>query len=102
MARRGEAASEAVSDEATLARHAQTDCGVDDLLGQALTRENMAAAWNTASRPTREVPASHLAPSEAADLAALAPQKRGPKVDPNRSDALHSAGVTAAEPPTTL
>jgi RNA-directed DNA polymerase len=28
-----------------LARHAQTDCGVDDLLGQALTRENMAAAW---------------------------------------------------------
>jgi len=42
---RGEAASEAVSDEATLARRAQTDCGVDDLLGQALTRENMAAAW---------------------------------------------------------
>ena len=45
MARRGEAASEAVSDEARLARHAQADCGVDDLLGQALTRENMAAAW---------------------------------------------------------
>lgn len=45
MAGRGEAASEAVSDEATPARHAQTDCGVDDLLGQALTRENMAAAW---------------------------------------------------------
>jgi group II intron reverse transcriptase/maturase len=43
--RRGEAASEAVSDEATPARHAQTGCGVDDLLGQALTRENMAAAW---------------------------------------------------------
>jgi len=42
---RGEAVSEAVSDEATLARDAQTDCGVDDLLGQALTRENMAAAW---------------------------------------------------------
>ena len=42
---RGEAASEAVSDEAMLARDAQTDCGVDDLLGQALTRENMAAAW---------------------------------------------------------
>lgn len=36
---------EAVSDEARLARHAQTDWGVDDLLGQALTRENMAAAW---------------------------------------------------------
>ena len=44
-AARGEAAREAVSDEATPARHAQTDCGVDDLLGQALTRENLAAAW---------------------------------------------------------
>jgi RNA-directed DNA polymerase len=42
---RGEAACEAVSDEATSARHAQTDCGVDDLLGQALTRENMVRAW---------------------------------------------------------
>jgi RNA-directed DNA polymerase len=34
-----------VSDEATLARHAQTDWGADDLLGQALARENMARAW---------------------------------------------------------
>ena len=42
---RGEAASEAVSDEAALARHAQKDCGASDLLGQALARENMAAAW---------------------------------------------------------
>jgi len=42
---RGEAASEAVSDEATPARHAQTDCGAGDLLGQALARENMARAW---------------------------------------------------------
>jgi RNA-directed DNA polymerase len=42
---RGEAAREAVSDEAELARHAQTDWGVDDLLGQALTRENMVRAW---------------------------------------------------------
>jgi group II intron reverse transcriptase/maturase len=42
---RGEAASEAVSDEAALARHAQTDCGACDLLGQALARGNMAAAW---------------------------------------------------------
>ena len=42
---RGEAAAEAVSDEAALARHAQTDCGASDLLGQALARENMAAAW---------------------------------------------------------
>ncbi|MDP1900693.1 MAG: group II intron reverse transcriptase/maturase [Rubrivivax sp.] len=42
---RGEAASEAVSDEATLARHARTDCGAGDLLGQALARENMARAW---------------------------------------------------------
>jgi len=42
---RGQAASEAVSDEATLARHAQTDWGADDLLGQALARENMARAW---------------------------------------------------------
>jgi len=45
VAGRGEAVSEAVSDEATLARHAQTDCGVGDLLGQALARENMARAW---------------------------------------------------------
>ena len=44
-ARCGEAASVAVSDEATLARHAQTDCGACDLLGQALARENMARAW---------------------------------------------------------
>jgi RNA-directed DNA polymerase len=41
----GEAASEAMRDEATLARHAQTDWGADDLLGQALARENMARAW---------------------------------------------------------
>ena len=45
MGGRGEAVSEAVSDEATPARHAQTDCGVGDLLGQALGRENMARAW---------------------------------------------------------
>jgi group II intron reverse transcriptase/maturase len=45
VAGRGEAAPEAVSDEATLARHAQTDCGAIDLLGQALARENMARAW---------------------------------------------------------
>ena len=42
---RGEAASQAVSDEATPARHEQTGCGADDLLGQALARENMARAW---------------------------------------------------------
>ena len=42
---RGEAASEAVSDEATLARHAQTGCGAGELLGQVLARENMARAW---------------------------------------------------------
>ena len=42
---RGEAAPEAVSGEAELARHAQTDCGACDLLGQALARENMARAW---------------------------------------------------------
>jgi RNA-directed DNA polymerase len=42
---RGEVASEAVSDEAILARRAQTDWGADDLLGQALARENMARAW---------------------------------------------------------
>jgi RNA-directed DNA polymerase len=45
VAGRGEAASEAVSDEATLARHAQANWGAGDLLGQALARENMAAAW---------------------------------------------------------
>jgi transposase-like protein len=31
---------------------------------------------------------------EAADLAALAPQKRGPKVDANRTEALHIAHLT--------
>ena len=36
---------EAASDEATLARHAQTDCAAGELLGQALARENMAQAW---------------------------------------------------------
>jgi RNA-directed DNA polymerase len=41
----GEAASEAVSDEAAPARCAQTDCGAGDLLEQALARENMARAW---------------------------------------------------------
>ena len=41
LAGRGEAASESVSDEAGPARHAQTDWGADDLLGQALARENM-------------------------------------------------------------
>ena len=45
VAGRGEAAFDAVSDEATLARHAQTDWGASDLLGQALARENMARAW---------------------------------------------------------
>ena len=44
-ARRGEAASEAVSDEAELARHDQTDRGAEDLLLQALARENMVRAW---------------------------------------------------------
>jgi len=42
---RGEAATGTVSDEAVLARHAQTDWGADDLLGQALAKENMARAW---------------------------------------------------------
>jgi len=41
----GEAASQAVSDEAALARNGQTDCGARDLLGQALARENLVAAW---------------------------------------------------------
>jgi group II intron reverse transcriptase/maturase len=45
VAGRGETAPEAVSDEAAPARHAQTDCGATDLLGQALARENMARAW---------------------------------------------------------
>ena len=44
-ARRGEAVSEAVSDEAASARHAQTDCGAGDLLGQALARGNLVRAW---------------------------------------------------------
>lgn len=45
MEGRGEAAPEVVSDEATLARHAQTDWGAGALLWQALARENMARAW---------------------------------------------------------
>jgi RNA-directed DNA polymerase len=45
VAGRGEAASEAVSDEAPLARDAQTGWGAGELLGQALARENMVAAW---------------------------------------------------------
>lgn len=36
---------EAVSDEAALARHAQTDSAAGDLLGQVLARQNMARAW---------------------------------------------------------
>ena len=31
---------------------------------------------------------------EAADLAALAPQKRGPKADPHRPETLHIAQIT--------
>lgn len=42
---RGEAAQEAVTDEAELARSAQTGWGADDLLGQALSRENLLVAW---------------------------------------------------------
>lgn len=42
---RGEAAFEAVRDEAELAFHDQTDWGAGDLLCQALARENMARAW---------------------------------------------------------
>ena len=34
-----------MSNEATLARHAQTDRGAGDLLGRALASENMARAW---------------------------------------------------------
>jgi len=45
MDRRGEAAPEAVSDEADPARHDQTDRGAGSLLWQALARENMASAW---------------------------------------------------------
>jgi len=41
----GEAASQAARDEARPARHAQTDSGAGDLLGQALARGNMARAW---------------------------------------------------------
>ena len=43
--RDGEADPEAASDEAALARHAQTGWGAEDLLGQALARENMVRAW---------------------------------------------------------
>ena len=43
--REGEACVRAGHDEAESARGARTDCGAGDLLGQALARENMAAAW---------------------------------------------------------
>jgi RNA-directed DNA polymerase len=45
VAGRGEAAQEAVTDEAEPARSAQTGWGADDLLGQALDRQNVLAAW---------------------------------------------------------
>ncbi|MDE2607513.1 MAG: group II intron reverse transcriptase/maturase [Burkholderiales bacterium] len=45
VARCGEAAQQAVTDEAKPARSAQTGWGADDLLGQALSRENVLAAW---------------------------------------------------------
>jgi RNA-directed DNA polymerase len=41
----GEADARAGHDEAEPARDEQTNCGAGDLLGQALARENMAAAW---------------------------------------------------------
>ena len=41
----GEAAERAAPDEAELAPSAQTGWGADDLLEQALARENMARAW---------------------------------------------------------
>ena len=41
----GEADEASVGDEALLARNAQPSQGDDDLLGQALSRENMARAW---------------------------------------------------------
>jgi RNA-directed DNA polymerase len=45
VAGRGEAAQDSVTDEAEPARSAQTGWGADDLLGQALSRENLLAAW---------------------------------------------------------
>jgi len=45
VAGHGQAVSETASDEAGLARRAQTDCGAGELLGQALARENLARAW---------------------------------------------------------
>jgi RNA-directed DNA polymerase len=45
VAGRGEAAQEAVTDEAEPARSAQTGWGADDLLGQALSRQNVLVAW---------------------------------------------------------
>jgi len=44
-ARHGEAGSEAVRDEAALARHEQADWGAGDLLEQVLARENLTRAW---------------------------------------------------------
>ncbi|MGL6109720.1 MAG: group II intron reverse transcriptase/maturase [Rubrivivax sp.] len=43
--RNGEAGAPGGHDEAEPAQGAQTDCGAGELLGQALARQNMAAAW---------------------------------------------------------
>lgn len=45
VAGRSEAAQQAVTDEAELAQSAQTGWGACDLLGQALSRENLLGAW---------------------------------------------------------
>ena len=57
-ARRGEAASKAMSDEAEPARHAQTSRGAEDLLLQALARENI--LLTSTSRTARCGPACRV------------------------------------------
>jgi hypothetical protein len=57
---RGEAASATVSDEATLARHAQTDWGAGDLLGQALAREKAQILLTSTTRTARCGPARRV------------------------------------------
>lgn len=53
-------------------------------IGALMRREGVYSSSLSTWRRQREV----------ADLAALAPQKRGPKADPNRAEALHIAQLT--------
>ena len=60
-------------------------CTLPGEIGALLRREGVYSSSLSTWRRQRE----------ALELAALAPQKRGPKADPNRAEALHIAKLTA-------